>query len=127
MARILVVHHDVDIADQEVDSLRRAGYDVVECIGPTAAGQPCPAFRDQTCSLADDADVLLYDAMASGATDDGGLIEHLRAVYPDKPIVLTASGLGPAWAEGAGLAVIIGAPDRARLVAAVQAALLQTA
>ena len=27
MTRVLVVHHDVDVADIEVDDLRRAGYD----------------------------------------------------------------------------------------------------
>jgi hypothetical protein len=28
MTRVLVVHHDVDMSDQEVDSLRRRGYGV---------------------------------------------------------------------------------------------------
>ena len=29
MTRVLVVHHDVDLADQEVDTLRRLGYEPV--------------------------------------------------------------------------------------------------
>ena len=29
MTRVLVVHHDLDLAGQEVDSLRRLGYDVI--------------------------------------------------------------------------------------------------
>ena len=32
MTRVLVVHHDLDLAGQETDSLRRFGYDVVEWI-----------------------------------------------------------------------------------------------
>jgi hypothetical protein len=27
MTRVLVVHHGIDLSDQEVDSLRRRGYD----------------------------------------------------------------------------------------------------
>ena len=34
MTRVLVVNHDTDLADQEVDSLRRRGYEVKECLGP---------------------------------------------------------------------------------------------
>ena len=37
MTRVLVVNHDIDLADQEVDSLRRRGYDVTECLGPIGA------------------------------------------------------------------------------------------
>jgi hypothetical protein len=36
MTRVLVVNHDIDLADEEVDSLRRRGYDVEEC-GPIGA------------------------------------------------------------------------------------------
>jgi hypothetical protein len=40
MTRVLVVHHDLDLADQEAESLRRFGYEVIECAGPTR--NPCP-------------------------------------------------------------------------------------
>ena len=40
MTRVLVVHHDIDLADQEADALRRAGYDVTECMGPIGAACP---------------------------------------------------------------------------------------
>jgi hypothetical protein len=35
MTRVLVVHHDLDLADQDAESLRRFGYNVIECGGPT--------------------------------------------------------------------------------------------
>ena len=35
MTRALVVHHDMDLGGQEADSLRRFGYEVTECSGPT--------------------------------------------------------------------------------------------
>ena len=41
MTRVLVVHHDPDQADIEVDRLRREGHEVQQCAGP-AAGSPLP-------------------------------------------------------------------------------------
>ncbi|HEX8941026.1 MAG TPA: hypothetical protein VF763_12770 [Candidatus Limnocylindrales bacterium] len=127
MTRVLVVHHDIDIADQEVDSLRRAGYDVVECVGPTGATRPCPVMHGMSCSLADRADVLVYDVWASGATGGGeALIEHLRDQYPDKPIVLTSPGLEPEWAEedvAARVTTLLGTPTRERLQEAIERAM----
>ncbi|MGZ6269784.1 MAG: hypothetical protein ACXWMU_04350 [Candidatus Limnocylindrales bacterium] len=127
MTRVLVVHHDIDIADQEVDSLRRAGYEVVECVGPTGAGRPCPVLRGMSCALADRADVLVYDVWASGATGGGeALIERLREQYPGKPIVLTSPGLEPEWAEEDGLrgvTTLLGTPTRDRLLDAIERAL----
>lgn len=64
MTRALLVHHDIDVADQEVDALRRRGYDVQQCVGP--AGARCPILAGHTCDLAAEADVLVYDAFATG-------------------------------------------------------------
>jgi hypothetical protein len=36
MTRVLVVYHDLDLADQEAETLRRFGYDVIECGGRPA-------------------------------------------------------------------------------------------
>jgi len=56
MTRLLVVHHDVDLSDQEVDALRRRGYDARQCMGPIGAarGGTAPPSRwwgaaDPTC------------------------------------------------------------------------------
>lgn len=123
MTQVLVVHHDVDMADVEVDELRRAGYHVEQCSGPTAG--PCPVLRRAPCWMADRADVLVYDVWASG--DDGrALIEELRELYPDKPVVLTTLGMEPDWVtdEGVhGVTVMTGAPTQKRLVEAIETAL----
>ena len=60
MTTVLVVHHDPDVADQEVDSLRRAGYTVRQCAGPTVG--PCPILERRPCPIVEEADVLVYDA-----------------------------------------------------------------
>lgn len=124
MTRVLVVHHDVDVADIEVDDLRRAGYEVDQCAGPIG-GTDCPVLHGRPCWQVEAADVLVYDAWASG---DGrrALIEDLRDVHPDKPVVLTSGGLLLDWVEGQGrhgVTPALGPPDTTVLAAAVEAAL----
>jgi len=36
MTTVLVVNHDIDLEDQEAESLRRFGYTIEQCSGPTA-------------------------------------------------------------------------------------------
>lgn len=124
MTRVLVVHHDVDVADIEVDELRRAGYEVDQCAGPIG-GDACPVMRGEPCWQVDEADVLVYDLWASG---DGHreLIEALRDLHPDKPVVVTSPGLVLDWVEAEGphgVTPVLGAATREELVAAVRAAL----
>ncbi|HEX4929624.1 MAG TPA: hypothetical protein VFV62_02865 [Gaiellaceae bacterium] len=125
MTRVLVVNHDIDLADQEVDSLRRRGYDVRECRGPI--GAHCPILAGRPCPLADEADVLVYDAWATGEPEGAeALIEGLRVHHPDIPIVLSASGMEPSWIETAGsmqVTPLVGDPTGERLVAAIETAL----
>ena len=84
MTRVLVVNHDTDLADQEVDSLRRRGYEVKECLGPIGAS--CPILSEHACSLAAWDDVMVYDAWATGEPDGArALIEGLRRLHPDVP------------------------------------------
>src|SRR5512141_508951 len=81
MTRVLVVHHDLDLAGQEVDSLRRFGYEVTECSGPTR--NVCPILAGRPCDLAERADVLVYDVWASGDSDGAQtLIDNIRALHP---------------------------------------------
>lgn len=127
MTHVLVVHHDVDVADLEVDELRRAGYEVTQCAGPTAG--PCAVLAERTCWMADAADVLVYDQWSSG---DGGreLIDGLRERYPDTPVVLTAQGPLLDWVAEEGphrVIPLVGAPTRAGLVAVIEAALAEPA
>ena len=123
MTRVLVVHHDIDVADIEVDELRRAGYEVDQCAGPIG-GDACPVLHGEPCWQVEEADVLVYDMWASG---DGHreLIEDIRELHPDKPVVVTSPGLILDWieTEGAhGVTPVVGAPTRKELVAAVEAA-----
>jgi hypothetical protein len=129
MTRVLVVHHDLDLAGQEVDSLRRFGYEVVECGGPTR--NPCPVIAGRPCDLAETADVLVYDAWASGDADGARvLIENIREIHPDTPVILTSPGLALSWEETSGphaVTVFVGQPTGARLDEAIQAALAPAA
>jgi hypothetical protein len=125
MTRVLVVNHDIDLADQEVDSLRRRGYEVRECLGPIGAS--CPILASQPCGLAAWADVLVYDAWATGEPEGAqALIEGLRQHHPDVPVVLSAPGIEPEWVATAGsnrITPLVGLPSGRRLAAAVEAAI----
>lgn len=125
MTRALVVHHDIDLADQEADSLRRLGYTVEQCSGPTA--NTCPILNGGRCDLADRADVLVYDAWASGDSDgSGALVAGLRRVHPSVPIVLTYPGIALSSVDDEpvhGVVPLLGQPTGARLHEAIQAAL----
>lgn len=125
MPRALVVHHDIDLADQEAESLRRYGYEVTQCSGPTA--NTCPVLNGESCPLAEASDVLVYDAWASGDADGSGeLIAGLRHAHPGVPIVLTYPGIG---LEGMkddaanGVVAMLGQPTGANIHEAIQRAL----
>jgi hypothetical protein len=100
MTRVLVVHHDLDVSDIEVDLLRRAGYEVDQCQGPVG-GSPCPVLHGERCWQVEKADVLVYDAWLTG---DGAetLVDDLRDLHPDKPVVVTSPGMMASWAEAGG-------------------------
>lgn len=125
MTRVLVVHHDLDLAGQEVDSLRRYGYEVTECAGPTR--NVCPVLAGHPCDLAERADVLVYDVWASGDADGSQkLIDNIRDVHPDTPVVLTSPGLTLTWEEENGphgVTTLTGQPTGERLHAAIQTAI----
>ena len=125
MTRALVVHHDIDLADQEVESLRRFGYDVEQCSGPTA--NTCPILNGGSCDMAERSDVLVYDAWASGDSDGSGeLIAGLRRVHPTVPIVLTYPGIGMTGFDDEaahGVVSMTGQPTGARLHEAIQSAI----
>lgn len=125
MTRVLLVHHDIDLADQEADSLRRHGYEVRQCWGPI--GGHCPVLAGRPCDLVEGVDVLVYDAFATGEPEGARrLIEGLRDLHPDVPIVLGASGFEPDWIEIAGVhrvTPLVGSPTGARLAEAIERAL----
>ncbi len=125
MTRVLVVHHDVDVADIEADELRRAGYEVDLCAGPQGGGF-CPVLHGQPCWQVELADVLVYDMWLSGG-GRADLTDDLALLHPDKPVVLTSAGaIGLDWIddESSHPTVMLGAPTRTSLVEAVEVALL---
>ncbi len=125
MTHVVVVHHDADMADQESDWLRQAGFIVEECAGPQYG--PCPILHGMPCPSAQVADVLVYDVWSAGDSEtERTLIELLREQHPNTPIVLTAPGLEFDWVEESGIYAVVplvGAPSAARLTAAVNQAL----
>ena len=129
MTRVLVVHHDIDIGDQEADSLRRLGYEITTCSGPGTFS--CPVMRSEHCPDVHEADVLVYDVWST--TEAGGsrsLIENLREMHPGVPIVLTAPGMELDWVETEGphgIVPLVGAPTAARLDEAIREAIGQVA
>jgi hypothetical protein len=69
--------------------------------------------------------VLVYDLWA-GADGARELIEDVRELHPDKPVVLTSPGLLLNWVttDGPhGVTPVLGPPTRRELVAAVETAL----
>jgi len=89
----------------------------------------CPILNGGTCALAAGADVLVYDAWASGDIDGSmGLIAGLRRVHPDTPIVLLFPGMGLAGFDDEpthGIVPLRGQPTGARLHAAIQEAIVK--
>ena len=125
MTRVLIVHHDIDLADQEVDSLRRLGYEPLQCSGPSA--HSCPVLRGEHCPDVHNADVLVYDVWSTMESGSGRtLIEGLREMHPEIPIVLTAPGMELDWVETEGIhkvVPLVGPPTAERLDAAIKEAL----
>ncbi len=128
MTRVLVVHHDVDLSDQEVDALRRRGYDARQCMGPI--GINCPVLSGHTCELAAGADVLVYDAFMTGEPEGARrLVERMRELHPDVPIVLVTNSFEPEWVATAGehrVTPLVGHPTGDRLATAIEAAIALT-
>ncbi|MBM4408819.1 MAG: hypothetical protein FJ038_09550 [Chloroflexi bacterium] len=87
----------------------------------------CPVLEGRSCDLAERADVLVYDVWASGdAAGARTLIEGIRDIHPDTPIVLTSPGIELMWEESAGshsVTALEGQPTAARLHVAIQEAL----
>ena len=88
MTRVLLVYHDPNVADVEGDGLRRAGYEVDRCAGPTGPNA-CPVLDGRPCWQVEKADVLVYDTWDANFSH-AEMIEDLLELHPDKPLVLTS-------------------------------------
>lgn len=123
MTRVLLVYQDIDVADVEGDELRRQGYEVDRCAGPVG-GEPCPVLRGEPCWQVATADVLVYDVWNVGRHGPN-LVQELRALHPDKPLVLTSSNpeLESIDVDEHQVPPIFHAPTRASLPAAIERAI----
>lgn len=124
MTTVLVVNHDIDVADQQADSLRHLGYDVLQCAGPMTG--VCPVLSGHECPWVTLADVLVYDVWATGeASGARELVEGLRDLHPTVPIVLSAPAMELSWVETAGVhgvTPLVGKANRETLDAAIKSA-----
>ncbi len=127
MTRVLVVQGDAAVSARIAGDLRGAGYEVEDCHGPQA--EPCPVLGGLPCSLADAADVLVYDAWVAGDSDGGRrLIGELRDLYADLPIVLTSATETLDWVEEEGphrVFAVHGVPSTRILLDVVETALAE--
>ena len=74
---------------------------------------------------------LVTDVWASGDSDGSrALVENIRDLHPDTPVVLTTPGLALSWEESSGrhgVTMLSGQPTGARLHEAIQEALASSA
>ena len=121
MVRVLVVDHDVDLADLKVDTLRRAGFEVDQCGGPTHALHGLPgAARDAV--LAGGMGGRPRLRRLGVGVERGGADPGPAHQYPGKAIVLTSQGMDVGWAQGDAGATVSGSQAPGTLVKAVEAA-----
>ena len=96
-----------------------------QCAGPQYYA--CPILRGETCPAVGRADVVVYDVWSTGESDGGRhLIQGLRELHPDVPVVLTAPGMELDWVETEGVhrvVPLVGVPTAEKLALAIKEAL----
>ena len=75
-------------------ALRRAGYAVAVCPGPTAE-DPCPLAGDDGCAAAHGADVVV-SSLGLESSEACGALEALRARLPSLPVLVEADAASAA-------------------------------
>ena len=124
MTRALVVQHDRAVKEEELGSLRALGCEVVLCGGPDKGA--CPVLAGRPCPLAEHADLLVYDVRSLRYRDETHeLIDELRALYADKPLLVVGDPsddrLDPG--EGSSLIWLRGGVSVGRMDLAIEEAL----
>ena len=123
--RVLIVHRSEGVTVAEAEGLSRLGYEVETCMGP--AYHACPVLRGEPCPAVHRADVLVYDAWATNESESSRrLIEGLRDLYPEVPLVATVPGILLNWMETEGphkVTPVVGVPTTQKLDEAIQEAL----
>lgn len=88
--RVLIEHSDDAVSREYADALRRAGYSVAICHGPSAERDPterCGLVGGEPCAAVDGADIVV-SGLGIRAPEKRAVLEALRRHYPDKPLVV---------------------------------------
>jgi hypothetical protein len=88
--RALIEHSDEAVAFRYVDTLRRAGYSVAVCRGPSGERHPpekCVLLTGDRCAAVDGADVVV-SGLGIRVPEKRAVLEALRRHHPEKPLVV---------------------------------------
>lgn len=86
--RVLLETGDAEANRARVDALRRAGYAIAICPGPTAEGH-CPLAGDDGCAAAHGADVVV-SSLGLDREEAREPLAALRERLPDLPVLVEA-------------------------------------
>jgi hypothetical protein len=91
--RVLIEHADEDVALRYTDILRRAGYTVGICRGPSGEGESperCVLTTGEPCAFVEGADIVV-SALGVEEGQKRAVLEALRRFHPSKPLVVEVS------------------------------------
>ena len=92
--RVLIEHSDEGaVISKYVPALRRAGYSVAVCHGPSAERQPpesCVLVTGERCVAVQGADVVV-SGLGASAPEKRAVLEALHRFHPRKPLVVEVS------------------------------------
>lgn len=133
MATILLVEDTPDLGLFEAKLLEAAGHRVVRCAGAPSQFSVCPLLRGRSCSLADEADLIMFSCrlfteMQGRAYRGIQLLRAYRAhpAYSRLPFVVVSLGT-PGKLEGIGpVEVVQKYGDPAEVINAVKRLLTKT-
>jgi len=133
MRTVLIAHRDPAMAASLEADLRQAGYHINSCPGPFPPKLRCIQCDTGYCPLTDAADVLIYDPTLV-ALDDHGVSQNLAVesalAHPELPMLVTTFTAAEAVAAAGVIAraknVVLGARDRAEMVAQVNQLMTRT-
>lgn len=88
--RVLIEHSDEAVAFDFVSTLRRAGYSVAICPGPSSSAERrerCVLVTGERCAFVDGADVVV-SGLGVASPEKREVLQALRRHHPGKPIVV---------------------------------------